>query len=85
MIWMVSVAIAAMLIYYFRKEIKKYLSREIKQNLERNYIDDEIEVYMAQYSGYSSEELARLSKSQTLSEKELYAVQKTLMQRQMFP
>ena len=69
----------------FQERNKKISQSGDRTNQESNYTNDEIEVYMAHYSGYNSEELVKLYKIQVLFKEELYAIQKALRQRQIFP
>ena len=63
-----------------RDGIRAY-NAESNRNL--NYIDEEIEVYIKKYSTWPSEDLAKLSNSDTVGEKELLTIRKVLIQRHM--
>lgn len=83
--WIIIIVALAMMLYYFRKEIAAYFNREIESNRNLNYTDEEIELYIKKYSTWPSEDLAQLSNPGKLGGKELLAIRKVLMQRNMFP
>ncbi|RZJ65806.1 MAG: hypothetical protein EOO50_12390 [Flavobacterium sp.] len=83
----VVIVIAALLtlVFVYRKSIAKHLDREIEKNQELNETDDEKEYLRQLYSSLSSDELIAMKNSGHLPEKEVAAIERVLIERQMPP